>query len=114
MRVEGGGLLRRVMRHSGRGDLWSGGEPMVLRWRFDTQGQEDGGGGVWQGQGRLLRFARKGAGLAAGDGAPGIAVMKKGLLQNAVLSLLGMEAGVGDVAIGRSKAPACLIPCQFQ
>ena len=49
-----------------------------------------------------------------GSGAPGIAVMKKGLLQNAVLSLLGMEAGVDDVAIGRSKAPACLIPCQFR
>jgi hypothetical protein len=87
---------------------------MMLRRRFVTQGQEDGGGGVWQGQGRLLRVARKGAGLAHGSGAPGIAVMKKGLLQNAVLSLLGMEAGVDDVAIGRSKAPACLIPCQFQ
>jgi hypothetical protein len=48
-----------------------------------------------------------------GDGAPGDAVMKKGLLQNAGLSLLGIAALLENGVIGRSAAPACLIQCRF-
>jgi hypothetical protein len=58
-------VLRRVARRSGRGDLWSGREPMVPRWRFDTQGQEDGGGGRMAGSRTSPSLRKKGCGTGA-------------------------------------------------
>ncbi len=49
-----------------------------------------------------------------GDGAPGNAVMKKGLLQNAGLSVLGIRTLGNNGAIGRSRAPAFLTQGQVR
>jgi hypothetical protein len=49
-----------------------------------------------------------GVALADGDGAPGNAVMKNGLVQNAGHPFVGITARLKQGVFGRSAAPACV------